>query len=180
MLREHQSIVGTATAQLPEMLIPHRRKKVRRIPKVCSSGDSSRAQGEMRSRLNFYVLTWLNLSESFVFSFAVQKLKMKQQRLLANRVFPVYPLLSAVVYCLIYPHLYIFCSHKESPWLPHPKVYAAGERALMMSVALFFKYVTTAFVEGLLYYIECESWSLTLMGTRGWGCFRQKGIVRTI
>jgi hypothetical protein len=34
MLREHQSIVGTATAQLPEMLIPHR-TKIRRIPKVC-------------------------------------------------------------------------------------------------------------------------------------------------
>jgi hypothetical protein len=57
MLREHQSIVGTATAQLPEMLIPHRRTKVRRIPKVCSSDYSSRSQGEMRSRLNFYVLT---------------------------------------------------------------------------------------------------------------------------
>ena len=108
MLREHQSIVGTATAQLPEMLIPHRRKKVRRIPKVCSSGDSSRAQVEMRSRLNFYVLTWLNLSEGFVFSFAVQKLKRKQQHFLANRVFPFYPFLSAVIYCLIYPHLYIF------------------------------------------------------------------------
>jgi hypothetical protein len=36
MLREHQSIVGTATAQLPEMLIPHRRSKIYRIPKVCS------------------------------------------------------------------------------------------------------------------------------------------------
>ena len=86
MLREHQSIVGTATAQLPEMLIPHRRTKVRRIPKVCSSGDLSRAHGEMRSRLNVYVLTWLNFSECFVFSSAVQKPKMKQH-FLANRVF---------------------------------------------------------------------------------------------
>jgi hypothetical protein len=91
MLREHQSIVGTATAQLPEMLIPHRRTKVRRIPKVCSSGDSSRAQGEMRSRLHFYVLTWLNLSQCFVFSSALQKPKMKQLHFLASRVFPFVP-----------------------------------------------------------------------------------------
>jgi len=34
MLREHQLIVGTATAQLPEMLISHKRTKIRRVPKV--------------------------------------------------------------------------------------------------------------------------------------------------
>ena len=34
MMLEHQSIVGTATAQLPELLISDKRIKVRRIRKV--------------------------------------------------------------------------------------------------------------------------------------------------
>ncbi|XP_069671775.1 transient receptor potential cation channel trpm isoform X1 [Periplaneta americana] len=34
MLREHQSIVGTATAQLPEMLISPKKTRIRRIPKA--------------------------------------------------------------------------------------------------------------------------------------------------
>lgn len=98
---------------------------------------------------------------------------MKQQHFLPNEVFPFVPIFVSCRILFNTPAVIYFCAHKESLRdFRTQKFTSAGERvvtlshnALMMSVALFFRYVTTAFGEELLYYIGCESWSFALTGT---------------
>ena len=104
-----------------------------------------------------------------------------------TKCFHLYPILSAVICCLIHPQLFIFVPTKKVSVTSALKslrllgrVVTVSHNAVMMSVAFFFRYVTTAFGEGLLYYIGCESWSFALTGTRSWECFRPNSMVRTI
>jgi len=95
--------------------------------------------------------------------------------IIKKRVFPFVPtFVSCSILFNITTVIYVLFPQRKSVTSAPKTLRCWGEsrnhdshNALMLSFALFFRYVTTAFVGDLLYYIECESWSFTLMGTRG-------------